>query len=270
MEKENRAVLCVDDELSILSSLKRLLRKEDYTLFTANSAKEGLEILEQHDIQVVLSDQRMPEITGVAFLQQVKRMYPSTVRVVLSGYADVATIVDAINKGEVYRFLTKPWNDENLKLDIKQCFDQYEIIKEKQKMNDVIRGQNEKLQEMNEQLKGMNERLEQQVIDRTRSLQMSQDILIKLPQPVLGVSSDCRIIMVNEAASNRFSELAHFFQGTFIDDLIPEPMCMLIRKSIENNVVNEGKLTWGDDMISFKIQPLISDNNVRGTIVTIL
>ena len=103
-----QAVLAVDDEKSILNSLRRSLRKEPYKLFTAESGAEGLEILAAKEIQMVVSDQRMPNRSGTEFLSQVKKLYPDTVRVVLSGYAEAEAIVDSINRGEVFRFIGKP------------------------------------------------------------------------------------------------------------------------------------------------------------------
>jgi CheY-like chemotaxis protein len=116
---EREYVLLVDDESSILSSLRRILRREGYNILTAESAVEGFALLAKHPIQVIVSDQRMPEMNGIEFLSKVKSMHPKTVRMVLSGYSDVSAVTDAINKGAVYRFLTKPWNDELLKGEIR-------------------------------------------------------------------------------------------------------------------------------------------------------
>jgi len=110
----DKVVLCVDDEPHILNALQRLLRKEDFQVVTARDVEEGLAVLASRPVQLVISDQRMPGMTGVEFLQKVKELFPDAVRVILSGYADVGVIVDSINKGEIYRFLTKPWNDEEL------------------------------------------------------------------------------------------------------------------------------------------------------------
>ena len=121
-------ILCVDDEANILSALNRLLRREGYTVLTANSGKEGLKLLDENDtVHVVVSDQRMPEMTGSEFLKQVKERKPETVRVILSGYAEVSAILEAVNNGAIYQFLTKPWDDEALKEQIKDCIHHYHI-----------------------------------------------------------------------------------------------------------------------------------------------
>ena len=117
-----RTVLLVDDEENILSALKRLLRRDGYRILTAGGGAQGLELLASEPVDVIISDQRMPQMTGVEFLRQVKALYPDTVRMVLSGYTDLNTVTDAINRGAIYRFLTKPWNDDELREHIRQAF----------------------------------------------------------------------------------------------------------------------------------------------------
>ena len=111
-------VLLVDDEANVLSALKRTLRREGYDILTANSATEGFSLLARNDVQVIVSDQRMAEMNGTEFLSRVKNLYPETVRMVLSGYSEISVVTDSINKGAVYRFLLKPWDDEKLKEEI--------------------------------------------------------------------------------------------------------------------------------------------------------
>jgi len=112
------AVLFVDDEINILSSIKRTLRREGYEIFTASTAAEGFSLLARNSVQVIISDQRMPEMKGTEFLSRVKNLYPETVRMVLSGYSEISAVTDSINKGAVYRFMLKPWDDEQLKEEI--------------------------------------------------------------------------------------------------------------------------------------------------------
>lgn len=126
---ERRTLLIVDDETSILSSMRRLLRRDGYDIFTAANAYEGLDVLARHDIQVILSDQRMPEMSGTEFLSRARDLYPDTIRIVLSGYTDLETISDAINRGAIYKFLTKPWDDEALRDSIREAFRHYEVGK---------------------------------------------------------------------------------------------------------------------------------------------
>ena len=104
-----RTLLLVDDEENIVRSLKRLLRRDGYNILTANSGKEGLEVLNDDNVGVIISDQRMPEMNGTEFLSQVKVLHPDTIRIVLSGYTDLNSVTDAINDGAIFKFLTKPW-----------------------------------------------------------------------------------------------------------------------------------------------------------------
>ncbi|WP_313026121.1 EAL domain-containing protein [Pseudomonas lopnurensis] len=117
-----QTLLLLDDEQNILKALARLLRREGYRILTATNAKDAFALLATHDVQVILSDQRMPEMNGTEFLSRVKEIYPDTVRLVLSGYTDLNSVTDAINRGAIYKFLTKPWDDDQLRQDIAQAF----------------------------------------------------------------------------------------------------------------------------------------------------
>ncbi len=105
---DNRGLLIVDDEENILHSLKRLLRKENYRILTATSGGDGLEILKEHDVHLVVTDQRMPGMSGTEFLAKVKENYQEVIRIVLSGYTEVDSITESINKGHIYKFMLKP------------------------------------------------------------------------------------------------------------------------------------------------------------------
>ncbi|MEO7326290.1 MAG: DUF1631 family protein [Dokdonella sp.] len=122
----SRTLLLVDDEENILRALTRVLRGNGYRILTATSARGGLEILGQDEVQVIISDQRMPECSGTEFLGKVKELHPDTVRIMLSGYSDAAAVTDAINRGVIYKFLTKPWNDEDIRLQVQNAFRDFE------------------------------------------------------------------------------------------------------------------------------------------------
>jgi diguanylate cyclase (GGDEF)-like protein/PAS domain S-box-containing protein len=124
-ESEERALLIVDDEANVRSALSRLLRGRGYRVLTADSGKAGLDLLAVHDVQVIVADYRMPEMTGVEFLSRVKDLYPETVRIVLSGVRDIQAVTDAVNEGAIYKFLLKPWNDDALCSIIREAFDRF-------------------------------------------------------------------------------------------------------------------------------------------------
>ena len=117
-----QTLLLVDDEPNILSSLSRLLRREGYMILTATSPLEAFDLLAKHSVQVVISDQRMPEMSGTEFLSRVRQLYPETVRLVLTGYTDLESVTGAINRGAIYKFLTKPWDDDQLREQIREAF----------------------------------------------------------------------------------------------------------------------------------------------------
>jgi diguanylate cyclase (GGDEF)-like protein/PAS domain S-box-containing protein len=120
--EQQPTLLLVDDEENILNALVRMLRRDGYRILTATGAEAALDILGRNDVQVVISDQRMPGISGTELLSKVKDMYPETVRMVLSGYTDLAAVTSAINQGAIYKFLTKPWDDEDLRLQVRDAF----------------------------------------------------------------------------------------------------------------------------------------------------
>jgi diguanylate cyclase (GGDEF)-like protein/PAS domain S-box-containing protein len=117
-----RTLLLVDDEPDILNALKRLLRRSGYRILTATSGADALELLGLNDVQVILSDQRMPQMSGTEFLSRVKELYPNTVRMVLTGHSDLASVTGAINRGAIFRFLSKPWDDDQLREQIHYAF----------------------------------------------------------------------------------------------------------------------------------------------------
>ncbi len=147
-------VLFVDDEVNILKALQRLLRTERMNVLCASRGEEALELLQKHPVQVVVSDQRMPEMTGVDFLSRVRERSPDIVRMMLTGYTEMDIAVDAINQGEIYRLITKPWNDDELRATIRQAFDHADLKAEIKRLNLVTREQNFKLQDMNRNLEG--------------------------------------------------------------------------------------------------------------------
>jgi response regulator RpfG family c-di-GMP phosphodiesterase len=127
------AILVVDDESEILYSLRGLLRKE-YDFHAAQSGYEGLKVLERAAIQVVLADQRMPEMTGVDFLAQVRARYPDTTRLLLTGYADLHAVIDAINHGHVFHYITKPWDPDGLRLVLRQACERHDQLAERRRL----------------------------------------------------------------------------------------------------------------------------------------
>ncbi|WP_321369663.1 response regulator [uncultured Desulfuromusa sp.] len=227
---EKIKILCVDDEQNVLKALRRLfMDEESYELFVAESGAEGLDILEEEgDIRMVVSDYRMPEMTGVEFLRQVYEKWPETMRIVLSGYADTAAVVEAINEGQIYKFIPKPWNDEDLLSTISAALDYQALQWENKKLS-------AELQKKNFQLREVNENLEEQVIKRTealdirnRILQVSQGVLDVLPVVVFGIDPENLIVHCNEFARELFPHGGMGPLGHDREDVFPDEINALI------------------------------------------
>ncbi|MCE1241318.1 MAG: EAL domain-containing protein [Azonexaceae bacterium] len=122
VQQQTPTLLLVDDEPNVLNALSRLLRREGYRIFTATTPSAAFEQLAQHAVQVIISDQRMPEMSGTEFLSRVRQLYPDTIRIVLTGYTDLDSVTNAINHGAIYKFLTKPWDDDLLREQIREAF----------------------------------------------------------------------------------------------------------------------------------------------------
>jgi response regulator RpfG family c-di-GMP phosphodiesterase len=121
-----RTLLLLDDEPSVLYALERLFRREGYNILLAHTPTQALELMACNEVQVVISDQRMGEMHGTEFMARARELHPNTVRMILSGYADMASIKDAVNRGAVYKYLSKPWDDEELRATVREAFQRAE------------------------------------------------------------------------------------------------------------------------------------------------
>lgn len=185
----DRHLLLVDDEEGILQSLRRMLRRDGYQIHLATSGPDGLAILAREPIGVIVSDQRMPVMTGTEFLSAVKEKYPDTIRIVLSGYTELNSITDAINRGAIYKFLTKPWDDDLLRSHIAEAFSRFEM-----------KGENARLAAIN------------------------QAMINAVPDALILVDVSQRLIVnANEAATRLLGYPADGLLGKSIDDIEPLP-----------------------------------------------
>lgn len=163
-------LLFVDDEANILSSLKRLFRPSGYRIFTAESGAAGLEIMAREAVDMVISDMRMPEMNGAQFLEQVRQNWPDTVRILLTGYADISSTIDAINKGQIFRYISKPWEDNDITITVRQALERRALEREKIRLEALTKQQNEELRDLNANL-------ENKVRERTEELRQTMDLL---------------------------------------------------------------------------------------------
>ena len=139
------SILFVDDEEGVLSAMRRIFMEEDYRIITANNGEKALAIMEGEPVHLVVSDHRMPGMTGAELLKTIKERWPQTIRIMLTGHADVNSIMGAVKDGAVYKFITKPWNDEDLRLTVSLALQQYVLIQENRQLKDLARTQQLKI-----------------------------------------------------------------------------------------------------------------------------
>ena len=166
-------ILCVDDEPNILSSLRRLFRGQGYQVLIAEGGNAGLAVLETETVDLVISDMRMPEMDGARFLEHVRTRWPDTIRLLLTGYSDIQSILDAINRGEIYRYITKPWDDNDILLVVRHALERRTLERDKQRLEALTRSQND-------ELKSLNASLEAKVQERTGELKKALDTLVSV------------------------------------------------------------------------------------------
>lgn len=151
-EKRKPTILCVDDEPSILSALRRLFRAHGFQVLAAESGQAGLALLEHEAVDLVISDMRMPGMDGVVFLEHVRQRWPDILRLLLTGYADITSIMGAINRGEIYRYIAKPWDDNDIILIVQGALERSALEQEKKRLEALVLQQNEELQSLNASL----------------------------------------------------------------------------------------------------------------------
>ena len=189
-------VLFVDDEENILRALRRLFRREPWDIAFARSGSEALERFDRDGpYDVVVTDQRMPGMTGVQLLTELKHRHPDCIRIVLSGYTDVQTILDAVNQGAVYKFLTKPWEDGVLRDVVSDAVESVAL----RRQNEMLRAQ---VEARNAQLAAINRCLEEAIRQslKARSMGLAQAVAEHAPAAIVAVASSGEVAFANRAA----------------------------------------------------------------------
>ena len=235
-------ILCVDDEHNVLRALERIFLDDNYNIVTAHSGAEGLSLLENAaPFHIVISDYRMPVMNGVEFLKTVYDRWPDTVRIVLSGYADAGAIVAAINEGHIYKFIPKPWNDDEMRITIQNCLERYFL---KKKNHELLR-----------ELAESNAVLEMKVFDRTEQLELrnhalefSQNLLGNLPVGVIGIDLSGIIVYCNDSAVELLRNICSDVFGadvtTFRDNTISELVDRVRRNAVISSEVSLSGVTY--------------------------
>ncbi len=171
-EPSQMEILFVDDEKNVLQSLKRVFMDEDYDITIANSGEEALEIIKANDnFGLIVSDQRMPGLTGVDFFEKAKEILPDALRILLTGYADINAVADAINRGGAYRYITKPWKDDELLQVIHEAAKRYSLTQENKRLEALVAKQNEELKNWNTQLEVIVQEQTMEIQNKNKVLQ---------------------------------------------------------------------------------------------------
>lgn len=212
-------ILCVDDEPNILSALRRMFMLAGFEVEEASSGSEALQKLEQKEFHLVLSDMQMPEMNGADFLAQVRRRWPKVMRLMLTGTADLKAAISAINEGEIYRYLTKPWNDEEVISTVKAALERFALVSERDQLLELTKQQNLSLA-------NMVDTLEEKVKERTSELRSSYDQLrgsyiasVKAYSQLIGLRNSGLLAHSKAVAdlASRMAKVANFSQNDIQD-----------------------------------------------------
>lgn len=253
-------ILLVDDEENVLQSLRRVLRSEPYRLFFAVNGEAALQQLDASRIDLVISDARMPGMDGATLLCQVQKRWPNCMRILLTGYTDLASTIKAINEGEIYRYITKPWDDEELRLVIRQALAFQRAERERERLEALTQVQNRQLQELNAFL-------EQRVTARTAELQQTADMLDLAYEELRKSYVTATEVFANLIAQRLSKErqtnaqvivlVKAYAQHYKLDALLSDDLAMAAA------LYNIGKLTWDDKLLSSPSDLLYKEDKVR-------
>ncbi len=255
-----RTLLLVDDEENILAALRRLLRAEGWLVLCAHSGVDALQLMARHEVDVILSDQRMPGMTGVELLRRARALYPETIRLVLSGYTELQSITDAINEGAIYKFLAKPWDDAQLRTSLRNAFALKEMEDRNRRLDLEVQRANCELAELNQRLQALLEAQRVQNQREVNSREATQELLDILPVPVFGIDDEELLVFVNAPAR------ALCVGG---GDLLGRPATEQLPLSLQG-VLKGGpvKINLGEHRFLVTSQPLTG--NTRGCVLVLL
>jgi len=253
-------LLLVDDEENILRSLQRVLRKEPYELAMTKSGDEALQLMEDQRIDLVISDARMPGMDGPTLLAKIKKRFPWCIRILLTGYADIDSTISAINDGQIYRYISKPWDDEELRLVIRQALAFQHSERRRLALEKLTRKQNQELQELNASL-------EQKVLSRTEELSETADMLDlayqELRQSYVTTTEVFSSLIDKRLPANRqpnakvIALVKAFAEYHKLDSELAQNLSMAAA------LYNLGKLSWPDDLFTSPSDLLTRDQRLE-------
>jgi two-component system NtrC family sensor kinase len=233
---EKARILCVDDEVNVLKALARNFLDNDYEIITAASGQEGLKVLAgTAPVQIVVSDYRMPDMNGVDFLREVRKRWPDTVRIVLSGYADITAVISAINEGGIYHFISKPWNDDDLKVTIANAVERFQLNKTKAALAEELKVKNEELNRINHMLERFIAGKASKAMYQNRALTRSQQILDALPVGVVSMDMNGLVVQCNKEGARLLEFPPAWAIGTDRRRLFPEELNLFVEEFAGDN-----------------------------------
>jgi response regulator RpfG family c-di-GMP phosphodiesterase len=254
------AILFVDDEANVLKALRRLFHNEPYATYFASSGAEGLEILQQNAVDLIISDMRMPEMNGAEFLTQVVMEWPETIRILLTGYADMQSTIDAVNKGRIYNYCNKPWNDEELKLLVRNALEQKRLREERDRLSGIVHQQNKELKELNEHLEEKVEQRTKQLKNAMQHLDLANESLKK--QYIDSIRAFSRIIEmrpgIKSGHSKYIAENAHAVAKKMLMDEADSKQLVFA-----GLLLQLGKMTLPDEILFMSLNRMNREQNNR-------
>jgi two-component system NtrC family sensor kinase len=260
MKCEQIRILCVDDEPSVHNSLKRLFLDDNYSIHTAHSGEEGLSILENTPIHIVISDGRMYGMTGSDFLREVCARWPETVRIVLSAHTDPASLVSAINDGKIYRFIPKPWDNTDLRSTVSSAVESFSLRKKNAALTRELQLKNDELHKL------LAEHAEN-VKMKSCMLSAFQHILDAVPTGILAVDPDDLIVQCNARAQQILGQTTPLIAET-AGEALPADIIKCIKEVRTKGRIAKKIKIHGADYCTLSVN--IQSERHRGVVLSLL
>jgi FixJ family two-component response regulator len=266
-------VLFVDDEEFVLNAIQRHFLDEDYQLHTATSGRAALALLETTPCDVVVSDFRMPQMNGGEFLREVCHRWPETVRIVLSGYADISAVISAINDGAIFKFVTKPWHENELRDAVREAVEKHHSTVELRELAELALRANEGLIEQDQISKDSIHRRNLDLEEWVTSLGVFRDAFRAAPVPLLIFDNQARVVEINPAAR---AVLATPGGGSPRDDVVPRIPQWLLENAAATlqgeSSENHGHLKVGeaDGLLRARFALICHENGMRGVVAALI
>lgn len=255
-------LLCVDDEEHILAALRRVFADERFDTECVQGGEQALAVLERETVAVVVSDQRMPGMSGTELLRTVRERWPETARIILSGFAELSVVVAAINDGEINKFIAKPWNDDALRETVRACFEHYELALESRETSVEIARENDDLRANNAELEL-----------RYQALELYQEVLDQMPVGLFGVGADGTIALCNAQGRDLFTQADEPPLGAHYRDVFPTALARELALSIDGDCARHVQIHRAPGpipaatLLDARIQPLQPSARERGVLV---